>query len=149
MESCRIWLVAWAKVVAASDEQFPAFHQLGLIASLAAQEYQAVDLTWLRLNRCYAGRVTAHASADNRYTLGADLSQVMNRRQHIEVKRRIQRLGLAGAARLAVTTEVDGQDTESGFHQGLRLFFPTLLVKAAPVSQHDPSVAFAVQVGVD
>jgi hypothetical protein len=50
---------------------------------------------------------------------------------------------------LAVSTKVDGQDTEACVGEGLRLLRPVLPGEAAAMNQHDGALSFAVLIGVE
>src|SRR5438309_1697004 len=87
--------IAGTKIVAGCDDEFSTFHFLRLIVtSPGSEKDQAINLTWLGLNRRIARGGGSHASADDRHGRRARLPQVADRGEHVEVEWGTERIGL-------------------------------------------------------
>src|SRR5262249_27628469 len=75
--------------------------------------------------------------------------QVTNRSEYVLLKRCAIEIGLARTRRAAESAEIDCQDAKSSGDQSISLGPPALLVESAAVSQHNRTVALAVEVGAN
>ena len=142
------WSVA-VGVIARHNEQRRAFELLGGTVWRGAQEHQPIDLTWLGSNRRGPGRPSSHAPPNDRHTLRSVLSEIMDGRQHIQVKWRAHQVGIAWPFRLADPAEIQGEHTKTRFGKGSSLLLPTCLIEAASVSQNDCAVPSFIKVCVN
>jgi hypothetical protein len=133
----------------ATNEQSGTLELVGRAVGRRAEENHTIDLSRPRADRRIAGSSASHAAADNRHGLCAHLTQIAHSGQDIQVKRSIHRVGVAGASRFAVAAEVDGQHSKPCRDQDSSLFLPAFLVELTAMGQHNISVAFSVNIGVD
>jgi hypothetical protein len=108
---------------------------------------EAID--WLRGYRCIACSSPSHAASDHRHALRTRLPQVPDSGQNIQMKRRVHRIGVAGASRFTVAAEVERQHSKPCTRQRSSLLPPALLVELTTVGQHDGSIAISINIGAD
>src|SRR5579864_411854 len=99
--------VAMDHDVACHDEETGRLELVSRPVRRRAEEYDAIDLTRPRGDRCIAGRPASHTASDNRHALRARLSQVADGGQNIQVKRRTHGVGLTRTSGFTVAAEVE------------------------------------------
>src|SRR5580700_11699927 len=125
---------------------------LGRIASGRTQEYDTVDLAGAFGYDGVGCGIAAHACADNRDRVRSCRVQVSNCGQDVGVRIIVGGIGSGFCLtifRLTIATEIDGQNSEAGVGENLRLFFPTLFAEASAVNQDHGSDSVAVEIGVE
>lgn len=138
-----------AGIVACHDEQGGGLELVSRVVRRRTEQYQAIDLTRPRSDRCIASSPASHAAPDYRHALRTRFSQIADSSQDIQVKRRIHRVGLARASRFTVAAEVERQHSKFCRRERSSLLLPALLVERTTVGQHNSSVAFSVNISVD
>ena len=138
------WAVT-ARVVARHDIELANLELFRWPAGCRSQQDQAIDLARL-CDSGTGGGTASQTATDGKDSLGTSVAQIMDSGQDIEVERSGEDVALAGASRIAVATEIDGQNPKSGLGQLLRLLLPTLLIEPTSMSQDDTTVPHPVQV---
>src|SRR5207247_4380293 len=151
LEMCSQARKPWAgttRIVAGHDIELANLELFRRTLWCCPQQDQAIDLPWL-CDGGVGGGAASQTAANRKDSLRASVAQIMDAGKDVEVERSGEDVLLAPASRLAITADVDGQNTKSGLCQFLRLLCPTLLVEPTSMSQHDATVSHSVQVTID
>ena len=118
----------------------------GRVASVGAQEYDALDLSRACRDHRVSSSVSSHARAYNGNRLGASGVQISNRSQDIRVAFVVS--ALCSRDRLAVSAKIDGQYAEASCERIWACLSQLSLVKRPPCASTKPSMTFAIEIGL-